>query len=217
MSDNTLLRSIRSFVRRESRLSPSQVQAIERLWPQFGVDLAPINFQTLFQNNHPVILEIGFGDGESLLHQATHHPDNNFLGIEVHRPGVGVLLKNIEAQGIQNIRISKDDATDVLTHVPDNSLQGIQVFFPDPWHKKKHNKRRLIQPHFLDLVLPKLKQGGFVHCATDWDDYAEHMREVLSNDSRLKQGTPPKRITSKFERRGLKLGHTIHDFFFIKA
>lgn len=209
-----LVRTIKSFVRREVRLTAAQVQAIEEFWPAYGF--------TGVMNDAPLIIEIGFGFGESLLNQAQLQPEYNFLGIEIHRPGVGSFLKALSKTTINNIRVSKDDAVDVLAQLPDASVHGIQIFFPDPWQKKRHHKRRLIQQSFLDLVIPKLVPGGFIHCATDWEDYANQMLEVLSADPRLRNtsptGTtierPAHRILSKFERRGIALGHGVWDYLF---
>lgn len=209
---------IRSFVKRESRLTKAQVRAIETLLPQYSLGVP-------FNNEAPIILEIGFGNGASLLAQAKTQPENNFIGIEVHRPGVGSLLQGMEAEGVENIRISNCDAVEVLEKLPDNCLQGIQLFFPDPWHKKKHHKRRLIQPTFLDLIYSKLLQGGFMHCATDWQDYAEHMLAVFSADTRFENQSesgdyiekPAHRITTKFEQRGIDRGHGVWDLMFKKG
>jgi tRNA (guanine-N7-)-methyltransferase len=175
-------------------------------------------------DDRPLIIEIGFGHGESLFNQAKTQPQFNFLGIEVHRPGVGVLLSNLAKEPLNNIRVSKDDAHDVITALADNSVHGFQIFFPDPWQKLRHHKRRLIQAPFLDLIIPKLEVGGFIHCATDWKDYAVQMLRVLSADPRLHNtsptGTtierPAHRILSKFERKGLEKGHEVSDFMFRK-
>ena len=210
----SLVHTIKSFVRREARLTASQMQAIEELWPRYGF--------TGGMNAAPTIIEIGFGNGESLLNQAQLQPQYNFLGIEVHRPGVGTFLRALSKTTLTNVRVSKDDAIDVLSKLPDASVHGVQIFFPDPWPKKRHQKRRLIQASFLDLIIPKLAPGGFIHCATDWEDYANQMLEVLSADPRLQNtsptGTtierPAHRILSKFERRGIALGHGVWDFLF---
>ncbi len=212
---NDFTRRIRSFVRRESRLSKAQARAVDELLPKYALDKP-------FAKQAPLILEIGFGNGASLLAQAQIQPNNNYLGIEVHRPGVGHLLNNIEEKGIDNIHIACEDAVEVLEKIPENSLQGIQIFFPDPWHKKKHHKRRLVQPSFLDLIYPKLVADGFVHCATDWQDYAEHILAVFAADSRFQNCSeagdyipkPAHRITSKFEQRGIDRGHGIWDLMF---
>jgi len=216
MSELFLERTIRSFVKREVRMTDAQVRAIEEWLPVYGYDVR-------YCNDAPLIIEIGFGNGESLLNQALMQPEYHFLGIEVHRPGVGILLKALSQTSLTNVRVSKDDATQVLAQLPDASVHGIQIFFPDPWPKKRHQKRRLIQAPFLDLIIPKLVPGGFIHCATDWEDYANQMFEVLSNDVRLRNtsptGTtierPAHRILSKFEKRGMELGHGVWDFMFV--
>jgi tRNA (guanine-N7-)-methyltransferase len=215
---NEFTRRIKSFVKRESRLTKAQTRALEELLPKYRLDQP-------FTKKAPTILEIGFGNGASLLAQAKAQAEYNFIGIEVHRPGVGSLLQGIAEQGIENIRISCDDAIEVLQDLPDASLQGIQIFFPDPWHKKKHHKRRLVQKSFLDLIYPKLVSGGFVHCATDWQHYAEHMLEVLNADQRFQNcsengayiNKPAHRITTKFEQRGIDRGHAVFDLMFRRA
>jgi len=217
MKEVNFMRSIRSFVKREVRISDAQIRAIEQHYPRY-------NLEQPFENNQPLIMEIGFGDGESLLNQAQMQPEFNFLGIEVHRPGLGILLNQLAQSTLTNVRVANYDALDVLKQLENESLQGIQVFFPDPWQKNRHHKRRLIQPSFLDLAIPKLVPGGFIHCATDWEHYAIQMLEVLSADPRLENTSPTNttierpahRILSKFERRGLKLGHEVSDFKFIR-
>lgn len=209
---------IRSFVKREVRITDSQIKAIEDFWPKYGWDA----LASTPLNDAPLIIEIGFGNGESLLNQAHMHPEYQFLGIEVHRPGVGILLKALSQTSLDNVRVSKDDAVEVLAQFPDASIHGIQIFFPDPWPKKRHHKRRLIQASFLDLVIPKLAPGGFIHCATDWEDYANQIFEVLSADPRLQNASPigttierpAHRILSKFERRGIGLGYAVWDYMF---
>jgi tRNA (guanine-N7-)-methyltransferase len=217
MNEVSFMRSIRSFVKREVRITDAQIRAIEDHYPKYNLDQP-------FENNNPIIMEIGFGDGESLLNQAQLQPEFNFLGIEVHRPGLGILLNQLALSDITNVRVAKFDALDVLNQLEEGSLQGIQIFFPDPWQKARHHKRRLIQPSFLDLAIPKLAPGGFIHCATDWEHYAIQMLEVLSADPRLENTSPTNttierpahRILSKFERRGLKLGHHVWDYKFIR-
>ena len=207
---------IRSFVRREVRITDSQIKAIEEFWPLYGFTGA--------MNGAPTIIEIGFGNGESLLNQAMMQPEFNFLGIEVHRPGVGTLLSNLSQTSLDNVRVSKDDALEVLAQFPPASIHGIQIFFPDPWPKKRHQKRRLIQAPFLDLVIPKLTPGGFIHVATDWEDYANQIFKVLSADARLYNASPTNttierpahRILSKFERKGIDKGHAVWDYQFIR-
>lgn len=210
---------IRSFVRRQSRMTAAQAQALDNHLPRYELPLtgAALDFQTAFGNQQPVILEIGYGSGESLLHQAQIQPDRNFVGIEVHRPGVGHLLHHIISEEVHNIRLLCQDAAEVLPLIPDNSLSGIQLFFPDPWQKYRHHKRRLMQASFLDVIYPKLIPGAFIHCATDWAHYAEQMHNVLSADPRFTGGPIPRpahRIITRFEARGLEKGHDVCDFLY---
>ena len=220
-------RRLRSFVRRQGRLTEGQSRALETLWSQYGVELSQgaLNFNQLFGNSNPVILEIGFGNGTSLLEMAQQAPNSNFLGIEVHRPGVGKLINDANAVAVNNIRVFCDDAIDVLEQcIVDGSLDGVQLFFPDPWHKKRHNKRRIVQPGFVQKLRAKLKAGGYFHMATDWQPYAEHMMQVMSeaegyqNQAGAGQYSPKPgyRPITKFERRGERLGHGVWDLIFIK-
>lgn len=217
---------IKSFVRREGRLTAGQARAMNELWPRFGIDFQEslLDFNQLFSNDNPVVLEIGFGNGESLAQMAGNEPDKNFIGIEVHRPGVGHLLQKIEEQELVNLRLSQHDAVEVLEHqIPQESLAGVQVFFPDPWHKKRHHKRRIIQPKFVESLTARMQVGAFLHCATDWEPYAEQMRDVLeaaneyqlANDD-LRMGRTQARPETKFERRGLRLGHGVWDLVYSK-
>ena len=170
-------RRIRSFVKRAGRMTPSQEHALENYWGFYGLELSQglLNFTELFGNDHPVIMEIGFGMGDSLSTMAATMPENNYIGIEVHRPGVGRLLNNLATQELSNVRIFCDDAIDVMAQcIADESLTGVQLFFPDPWHKKKHNKRRIVQPKFAQDIRQKLSIEGVFHMATDWQPYAEH-------------------------------------------
>ncbi|ADE15081.1 tRNA (guanine-N(7)-)-methyltransferase [Nitrosococcus halophilus Nc 4] len=216
------LRSITSFVRREGRITPAQKKALAQLWPRYGISLGaePMDLEAIFNRKAERILEIGFGNGDSLVEQARAAPEKDFLGIEVHRPGVGHLLLRLEAEGVDNIRVICDDAWKVLQHhLPEQSLQGVQIFFPDPWPKKRHHKRRLIQPPFVDLLWHKLKPDGWVHLATDWQNYAAQMMAVLSQhpgfgnlagEGRFAQG-PGERPSTKFERRGQQRGYQVWD------
>ena len=217
-------RPVRSYVIRGGRLTSSQRKALETYSADFVVDYRPqpLDLQTLFGNNNPVIVEIGFGMGDSLLAMATKVPGKNFIGIEVHKPGIGKLLMGIGKEAVNNVRIIDHDAREVMEHCfSDSSLDGIQIFFPDPWHKKRHHKRRLIQAEFVDLLTHKLKPGGLLHLATDWQPYAEQMLEVLEKQPCLineagtgKVSTSSDRPTTKFENRGRRLGHGVWDIQF---
>lgn len=217
--------TIRSFVRRTGRVTSGQAKALETLGEQFILPFQeqPLDATAAFGRDAPLILEIGFGMGEATAHIATVRPDDNFLCCEVHEPGVGALLKRIGEQNLGNIRILHHDAVQVIEHMlPPESLDGIHVFFPDPWHKKKHNKRRLIQTPFLAKLVTRLKPGGYIHCATDWEPYAQQMLEVLGAEPQLRNSTdgfaprPSYRPTTKFEKRGLRLGHGVWDLIFLK-
>lgn len=235
-------RPIRSFVRREGRLTKGQQRALDDLWAQFGIDSAGpdtletdrlahpepvLDFSSLFNteagSTQNTVLEIGFGNGASLVEMAAAQPDNNYLGIEVHRPGVGNLIRLLGEQGLQNVRVICDDAVQVLKHrIADASLDRVQLFFPDPWHKKRHHKRRIVSPEFAALIAQKLKPGGIFHLATDWEDYAEQMMEVLSaapdyQNLAAKGEYSPRpewRPLTKFEQRGQRLGHGVWDLLF---
>jgi tRNA (guanine-N7-)-methyltransferase len=221
-----LHRRLRSFVRRAGRTTEGQARAYEQLGPKFLLPYnpAPLDFEAVFGRKAPTILEIGFGMGEATAHVAALLPEKNFLCCEVHEPGVGALLKRIGEQNLQNIRICAHDAVDVIDHMlPTATLAGVHVFFPDPWHKKRHNKRRLIQPPLVCKLADRLAPGGYLHCATDWQPYAEQMLEVLSHEPLLRNtatGYAPKpayRPLTKFENRGLKLGHGVWDVVFERA
>jgi len=221
-------RRIRSFVRREGRLTKGQQRGLDELYPVYGLQLAEnekIDFASVFENDNPVHIEIGFGNGQALTHMASAQPEQNYLGIEVHRPGVGNALLQVEQQGLSNVRVSSEDAVEVFNdHIPDNSLSAVYIFFADPWHKKRHHKRRLIQVEFVLMLLTKLKQDGVLHFATDWEHYAEHMLEVMkqiagaTNLAGVDQYSvrPDYRPTTKFEQRGLRLGHGVWDLLFRK-
>jgi tRNA (guanine-N7-)-methyltransferase len=216
------LRRIRSFVLREGRLTAGQQRALEELWPRYGVDSDSnlLDFASLFGRDEPVVFEIGFGDGESLAQMAATHPDLNFVGVEVHRPGVGHLLQLIEKQALANVRVISRDAVEVLKeNVPDASLHRVNIFFPDPWHKKRHHKRRLVQPDFVALLSCKLQRGGILHVATDWEDYAEHVEAVMTTRNTFSRVTTEDTLTrpeTKFERRGQRLGHGVWDLIYKK-
>ncbi|MEJ5988360.1 tRNA (guanosine(46)-N7)-methyltransferase TrmB [Ramlibacter sp. PS3R-8] len=219
-------RGIRSYVRRAGRTTVGQAKAIESLGPRYLLpyQAQPVDLAQAFGRAAPTVLEIGFGMGEATAHIAALMPETNFLCCEVHPPGVGALLKRIGELGLTNIRILEHDAVEVLDHMlaPD-ALSGVHIFFPDPWHKLRHNKRRLVQPHFIAKLLPRLAQGGYIHCATDWEPYAQQMLEVLSAEPALKNTAagfaqrPAYRPLTKFENRGLRLGHGVWDVVFRKT
>jgi tRNA (guanine-N7-)-methyltransferase len=213
-------RGVRSYVLRAGRIGPGQRRALDALAPRFVLPFtdAPLDAEAVFGRRAPLALEIGFGMGDATAQVAAAQPAVDFIGVEVHEPGVGALLKRIGEQGLANLRIVRHDAVEVLREmVPPASLAGVHVWFPDPWHKKRHNKRRLVQPAFAELVASRLAPGGYLHCATDWQPYAEQMLEVLSATPGLlntADGYAPKpawRPLTKFEARGLRLGHGVWD------
>jgi tRNA (guanine-N7-)-methyltransferase len=208
---------------RQGRFSPAQQKAYAELLPRFGVayGAAPLDYRALFGRDAPVVVEVGFGMGETTARIAAENPGVNYLGIEVHAPGVGSLLRQVESLGLTNVRVVSHDAVEVLREmVPPASLAGIHVFFPDPWPKKRHHKRRLVQPAFAALAASRLAPGGYIHVATDWEEYAQQVLEVLGATPGLAntaQGFAPRPATrpeTKFERRGLKLGHGVWDIVF---
>ncbi|MBS1190598.1 MAG: trmB [Rhodocyclaceae bacterium] len=216
---------IKSFVRRMGRMSQAQERFYADMMPKVGIEYAPqsIDLEAVFGRSAPKILEIGFGMGETTAKIAESCPQNDYLGVEVHTPGVGALCKLIAEKGLANLRICQHDAVEVVRDMlPEGSLSGIHVFFPDPWHKKRHNKRRLIQPPFVALLSSRLKAGGYFHCATDWEEYGQQMLEVLSGEPTLENTAdgfaprPDYRPLTKFENRGLKLGHGVWDVIFRK-
>lgn len=219
-------RPIRSFVLRQGRLTTAQERALETGMPRYGIPFAqqPLNLTEVFgRADSRKILEIGFGMGETTAHIAEHHADWDILGIEVHTPGVGSLLKRVSERELTNVRVIQYDAVEVLKHMVDDiSLDGIHIFFPDPWPKKRHHKRRLIQPELVKLLSRKLKQGGYLHVATDWQEYAEWILEILRAESMLENTTtdyapkPEYRPLTKFEQRGLRLGHGVWDILFTR-
>ncbi len=215
-------RSIRSYVLRQGRMTDAQRAAHERLLPRYGVPFgpAPLDFARVFGRHAPVVLEIGFGMGETTAEIAASNPEIDYLGVEVHAPGVGSLLRMIETRQLTNLRIVQHDAAEVVEHmIPAASMSGIHVFFPDPWPKKRHHKRRLLQVEFARLLASRLRPGGYLHIATDWDEYAEWILEVLAqteleNSAGRFSPRPAYRPVTKFERRGLALGHAVHDIVF---
>lgn len=219
-------RHIRSYVLRQGRVSPAQLRACETLLPRFGITYStqPLDLASAFARNAPRILEIGFGMGDSTAAIALAHPENDYLALEVHTPGVGNLLKLIDTQQIDNIRIIQHDAVEVLRDMlGDATLDGAHIFFPDPWHKARHNKRRLIQAPFIAQLARKIKPGGYIHVATDWQDYAEQVLVVLSEEPLLKNTAedyaprPEYRPLTKFEQRGIRLGHGVWDIIFSRT
>lgn len=219
------MRKIRSFVLREGRLTKGQQQAIETYWPDFGLEYQQqiIDLAQVFGRDAHRVLEIGFGMGKSLVEMAAAAPEKDFIGIEVHKPGVGACLGEIAAHSLTNLRLFEHDAVEVLNHcIADSSLDTVQLFFPDPWHKKRHHKRRIVQSEFVQAIRKKLKTGGVFHMATDWENYAEHMLEVMSvaeGFTNLSQTNnyverPEHRPLTKFEQRGQRLGHGVWDLMF---
>ena len=210
------LRRIKSYVLREGRLTTGQERALRELWPEWGIEYTDslLDLDKVFgRSNAPLTVEIGFGMGKSLVEMASKAPERNFIGIEVHTPGIGACLADIRDHNISNLRVVHHDAVDTL-----------QLYFPDPWHKARHHKRRIVKPEFLDMIMPKLRQGGVIHMATDWENYAEQMLEVLSADSRIENLSadntyvprPDFRPLTKFELRGQRLGHGVWDLMFRK-
>ena len=226
-SDASAHRRIRSFVRREGRMTRAQQAALERLWSRYVVESEQVrDLAAVFGRVAPRVLEIGFGMGDSLAAMARAHPEIDYFGIEVHRPGVGSLLTRLEREDIRNVRVVCGDAVEVLQHqLPDASLDAVQLFFPDPWPKKRHHKRRLVQAEFVELLRRKLKSGGLFHCATDWEHYAEHVLAVMATAPGFRNAAgaggyterPDDRPVTKFERRGERLGHVIRDLVFARV
>ena len=215
--------SIRSFVLRQGRMSPAQTRAYETLYPRFGLAYAPgpLDFPQVFGRTAPVVLEIGFGMGETTARIAASLPEHDFLGLEVHAPGVGALLKLLDEGGLTNVRVLRHDAVEVVRDmIAPGSLAGIHIFFPDPWPKARHHKRRLVQAQFVTLLASRLTEGGYLHCATDWEEYGQQMLEVLSAEPLLENTAagfakrPDYRPLTKFENRGIRLGHQVCDVVF---
>jgi tRNA (guanine-N7-)-methyltransferase len=221
-------RPIRSFVMRTGRMTAGQTRALEELWPKYGVEFSaePLSLDLLFGRAVPRTLEIGFGNGEHLAALAAAHPERDYFGIEVHRPGVGHLLLLASINNLTNLRASSHDAVEVLREqIAEGSLDEVLVLFPDPWHKKRHHKRRLIQPPFVELIASRLRQGGVLRLATDWKEYALQMLEVLSAAKTLFTNLSPtgdwmprpeERAPTRFEKRGARLGHGVWDLAFIR-
>ena len=223
---NDKKREIRSFVVRSSRMTASQQIAFDGLFEKWGIDVngGTLDFSALFNNDHPTHLEIGFGMGDSLATMAEQNPQTNYIGIEVHAPGIGRLLSLVEKKAIDNIRVIQADAVSVLkNNIRDNSLARVNIFFPDPWHKTKHRKRRLIQTDFINLLHSRLQAKGLFHFATDWLPYAHHVSKLMTNNPHFENvmgadkfaaATQFGRPETKFERRGIKLGHEVRDLVF---
>jgi tRNA (guanine-N7-)-methyltransferase len=216
-------RTIRSFVLRQGRITPAQQRAFAEHWMRYGLEVggAPRDFDAVFGRHAPRVLEIGFGNGEQLLHSALAEPDRDFIGVEVHRPGIGRLMNGLAAAGATNVRVYEHDAVGVLEReIAPAALAEVRIYFPDPWHKKRHHKRRLVQAPFLDLLATRVVPGGRLHLATDWADYAGHMQELLAAAPAWRPDPrhaaagerPPWRIETRFERRGIRLGHPTWDF-----
>ncbi|OGI69979.1 MAG: tRNA (guanosine(46)-N7)-methyltransferase TrmB [Candidatus Muproteobacteria bacterium RBG_16_60_9] len=223
-STATRRRSVRSYVLRQGRMTEAQRRALEELWPRYGVTLseAPLDLGAVFGRRAPVIVDIGFGNGDALVCMATAHPEQNFLGVDVHRPGVGSLLLKLEAVGSQNVRAVVADVNEVLARLAHGALDGVHLFFPDPWPKKRHHKRRLMQPAFAQRLCDALAPGAYVHCATDWEDYAAQMLDVLEATPNLFNVAgagsyaerPASRPMTRFEQRGLAQGRVVRDLMF---
>ncbi|MEC7815069.1 MAG: tRNA (guanosine(46)-N7)-methyltransferase TrmB [Pseudomonadota bacterium] len=224
----TTRRGVRSFVLRQGRMTEGQKKAYERLWPEYGLtrDAGMIDPREVFGRDNMLNLEIGFGMGKSLAEMAQAAPEQDFIGVEVHLPGVGALLKEVDEHELENVRVYNIDANDVIDLcLPDACLDRVMVFFPDPWHKKKHHKRRLIQTEFVQRIRHKLRVGGVLHLATDWENYAEHMLEVMNESEgfancQAEGGFSPRpdhRPITKFEKRGEKLGHGVWDLLFYRT
>ncbi len=215
------MKGIRSYVLRQGRTTPSQQRALEELLPRFGISFSnkTLNPEIVFGRAAPLVLEIGSGMGETTAEIAQAHPHTDYLAIEVHGPGVGSLLKKIDALGLENLRLIRHDALEVLENmVADGALAGLHLFFPDPWPKKRHHKRRLVQPPFAALAARKLAPGGYFHAATDWPEYAAQIDEVFSSSSFFRKdlGEKKSRPVTKFERRGIGLGHPVRDLSFLR-
>ncbi len=224
--NNIIRREIKSFVLRQGKITQGQQRALTELMPKYGIEYnnQPINLNEIFGRDNPKVVEIGFGMGHATWQIAKANPNTDYLGIEVHLPGVGSLLMLAEENQVSNLRVIRHDAVEVLkTMIADGSLDGFHIYFPDPWHKKRHHKRRIIQPEFVQLLCQKLKPGGYIHLATDWEDYALWMLDILAKEKRLTNTSlsgdfvprPNYRPLTKFENRGIKLGHGVWDIVFV--
>jgi len=223
-ADSRPPRIIRSFVRREGRITSGQQRALQDLWPRYGLEAdSVLDMRNIFGRDAPRTLEIGFGNGDALATMAKQQPENDFIGIEVHRPGVGRLLQQLDEHHLDNVRVMREDAVQVLNNcIPDASLDRVLLFFPDPWHKKRHHKRRIVQAGFIELLARKIRRGGCLHMATDWEDYAAHMLEVMEQSPAFHNCAgagnfsprPAYRPITKFEKRGQRLGHGVWDLLY---
>ena len=213
--ENKFYRRIRSFVRREGKITPGQTRALEKHWPQVGCELQN---GLLPKSDKPIVFEIGFGMGDSFVEMARQNPQYQFVGVEVYRPGVGSMLMKMEKAGVNNIKVYRDDAVEVLEQcIADHSLQAVCIFFPDPWHKKRHHKRRLINEKFIKLLLQKLNPQGYLHIATDWQHYAEEIIELMQTFPQLQTLPAEKALTrpsTKYQKRGERLGHGVWDLYY---
>jgi tRNA (guanine-N7-)-methyltransferase len=224
-ADASRRRQVRSYVLRGGRVTDGQQRALDEFWPRYGIAVgrSALDLAALFGNRRPVIVEIGFGNGEATWRMARAHPEENFLGIEVHRAGIGRLLLSLEEHGIANVRVACADAVGFLRErIAPAALAGVRIYFPDPWPKKRHHKRRLVQPAFVELLASRLAGGGILHLATDWEPYAEHMLEVLEAAPEFENLAAPGRTgarpnwrpRTKYERRGERLGHPVFDIVY---
>lgn len=215
--------TIRSYKLRQGRMLPSRQRALAELWQDYGITTpGPLDLETLFGRQAPCQLEIGFGMGDALLEMARAHPENNYLGVEVYLPGVGQLLLSLRELGLTNVRIDRRDALELLESLPNGSLERVSLFFPDPWPKQRHQKRRLVQPPFVEKLQRVLTPGGYFHMATDWDDYARHMHRVMAAATGFRNCAGPglfypgpvERPLTRFEKRGLRRGHAVRDLLY---
>lgn len=227
MNNENIQREIKSYVLRQGKITPGQKNALERLFPLYRIEYqnSLVNLSSLFARENKKVIEIGFGMGHATWQIAKNNPDTDYLGIEVHLPGVGALLMQIEEHAVNNLRIIRHDAVEVIKNmIPDNSIHGFHIFFPDPWHKKRHHKRRIIQEQFVELLSQKLEVGGYIHLATDWEDYALWMLKTLEQQKSLVNTSqtknyitrPDYRPLTKFENRGINLGHGVWDIIYKK-
>lgn len=218
---------IRSFVLRQGRMTPAQARAFTQHWPRYGLELsgAAQDFTCVFQRKAPLVLEIGFGNGEALHHAALHEPEKNFIGVEVHRPGVGRLLNVLAKDNLENVRVFHKDAFEILdSEIAIGCLDEVRIYFPDPWPKQRHHKRRLVQPEFLSLLASRVRTGGLLHLATDWAEYAQFMQKILNDSTDWSNANsnggfsarPDWRIETHFERRGGRLGHGSWDLIYLR-